>query len=560
MAQQAEAADSRQGMLQARRGKGPLCATAATLAGCGTCIVAYVAAQGSSSDAASDSLLAFNRRGTLPPVRRLAGPKAPADTPAVAIVAWARVFNRAATGKALRPAVAVAWVKTLRLAAMAFGLRIIARRSRLVSVYPCLPGTLQEVLEGEMELARQQKEAHERMPNVIVQPGLSEAEAQTVLGALQRLELPFFATGAERERRAEWCVKVQGNFRGDAKSDPKAALTILQTEVEEALQKPVSLQLLRAEGRGRNTSADGLPQYEVLVSPQKVVAPKRRGIEVMPIALSMASLLVTYIVGMSLGTNPFLQLSGSVAEEGSVMPTTAIVCALLAAGEAMRRVVAHSRDVELGYPLFLPSPQLGPLSSVCHMTSPPADRGAAIAVALAAPLTVAALSLLLIGMGMTMGSDLAVPAKFPVQVAWPLAILPSNPNALIWAGVQGIVGASLALLPHSQDGRVICRNVLPSKIADNLAQATIFAYLALGIFCIPLGVGYKVLPFWWAFLMFNATKTPPTVEEEVSQIPMPLQLLSLLAVSVAMIVCIPEPLHEIAGGALDTMLQPTKWE
>jgi len=369
---------------------------------------------------------------------------------------------------------------------------------------------------------------------------LSAKQGASAVRALQHLELPFFATSASWVDRPTSGLQVRGNVRpGALKSWSQEAVGLVRASLEAELGQKVVVHLLRADDRGMST---GEMTYELLVTDVPSVTPDIRSY-----AISLVSLVVAGSCSVLLGSSSALQAAGSVVAPGSALPFGALA-ALLGVSEAARRGVAQQLGVETTLPTFLPSPQLGLLGIFSTAQTPCPSRASALALALAAPLALALSSGLLLIYGLLVGSGSEVVLQSSSHLAWPLAMLPPHCDALAFAGVQGLLMASLSLLPSSPAGQVVWQSLHGAAATVRISDAVSFLYPIAGLVSMYYnGSSWMILPFWWAFLLINASPMPaPPPTEEVSDVPTFIGLSAYCALAAAGLCLIPWPMNEVA--------------
>jgi len=305
--------------------------------------------------------------------------------------------------------------------------------------------------------------------------------------------------------------------------------------IEEALGRPVRVSLLRVEDE-----VSEVPRFELLVSAARTGEESVVG----GLPVAAGSLAVAAACTAALGGS--LQLLGTTTLAPGAVAPVALLCGLPLAGEAVRFAVAQGLGVRLSLPTFLPSPQIGIIGS--HAVSEDApDRSSAMALSLAAPLTVAALSgvLLLCGGG---GDSLAVASGSNLV---PLAVLPSQCDPLAFAGSQGLVMAAYALLPHSPDGQIAWSCVIGRERADRLREVSSYLHPSLGLLANwACGQGWGTLPIVYAFLLINFAASPrPPPLEEATEVPGGARLGALLLLLAALVCAFPAPVHELMAMA-----------
>lgn len=254
------------------------------------------------------------------------------------------------------------------------------------------------------------------------------------------------------------------------------------------------------------------------------------------------------VAALDAGNVP-LNLSPTLAP-GAAVPFGAIVT-IFTAGQAARYAVARSQGAVLKPPVLIPSTQVGTLGFFFpEPATPSPSRAAAMVLALAGPLAMAAMSLLLIlasdwpALHIFQGTDVTL--QVPVKVVWPMASLPESVNPLVWAGMQGLLSASLALLPHSPSGQTLIGSLYGRDAAKKLANISGYGYVVASFFASWFyGLGWVTLPLWWYFLTINTVppeQTPP--QEELSEIPVAVSVTTHLAMAAAALFLWPWPLFQ----------------
>mmetsp|Transcript_8767 Transcript_8767/g.22581 ORF Transcript_8767/g.22581 Transcript_8767/m.22581 type:complete len:163 (+) Transcript_8767:1-489(+) len=159
-----------------------------------------------------------------------------------------------------------------------------------------------------------------------------------------------------------------------------------------------------------------------------------------------------------------------------------------------------------------------------------------------------AASMLLWAYGSFVGSGATVALLQPITVAWPLAMLPAECDAMVWAGAHGLVMSSLALLPHSPSGQAVLQSLVGQQSASRASQVSSYAYCLLGLAAMAFyGAGWVQLPFWWSLIMINfgPTELPPPPLEEKSEVPLAATVLGYVSLASAILYIYPWPLHEL---------------
>eukprot|EP00438_Fugacium_kawagutii_P002049 Skav230091 [mRNA] locus=scaffold3264:26248:34195:- [translate_table: standard] len=198
-----------------------------------------------------------------------------------------------------------------------------------------------------------------------------------------------------------------------------------------------------------------------------------------------------------------------------MLTVAAMSMLLLVLGEAAREVTARAQSVQLGARTFLPCPQLGLLGVFATAKSASPSKEQQLLLALSAPLTVLVASLLLAA------ADWDPSWTMQLQSATsglgPLAHLDKECSVTSFVAAQGLLMASLALLPQSPDGRSAWNVLLGRENGEKLADTCGYVYPFLAVFAMWNGTGAAVLslPFTWQLLLTNLTPSeqPPPLEE-----------------------------------------------
>jgi len=202
----------------------------------------------------------------------------------------------------------------------------------------------------------------------------------------------------------------------------------------------------------------------------------------------------------------------------------------------------------------LPSPQIGVLGVFSGVQTPCPSRAAALMVALAAPLSMAAGSLLCLALAAAMplnsGEWQALHTLPQVTLpAWPLALLGSTVHPLAWAGAHGLVMASLALLPHSPDGHTLWSCLHGRSFAKRIGNITLFAFPIIAVLSLSTdSASLNTLPVMWSFFLinFSAPEEEMPALEEVSEVPIAVRLLGYFVLATAAMCASPVPWSSLA--------------
>jgi len=319
---------------------------------------------------------------------------------------------------------------------------------------------------------------------------------------------------------------------------------VLETQLSTELDRSLVVHLVQVEEK-RATSEQQM--FELLVTdvPKETVS----GTSVM---FSAFSLLLTFACATNLTSSVTVQRFGAVLAPGLQMPVVPLF-GLLAVAELARFVAARSVGVQTRPPIFLPSPQIGTLGALSGIQTPCPSRAAALMVALAAPLTMAAGSLLCLAAAtatpLTSDGWQALHKLPQTHIpVWPLELLGSSFHPLAWAGAHGLVMACLALLPHSPDGQAVWSCLHGRSFAKRLGDITLYAYPLIGIlFMSAQNTDLIIIPLMWTFFLINFL-TPQKVMpplEELSEVPLAGRLFSYMALAIAAMGACPVPLSSL---------------
>mmetsp|Transcript_103571 Transcript_103571/g.231356 ORF Transcript_103571/g.231356 Transcript_103571/m.231356 type:complete len:440 (+) Transcript_103571:3-1322(+) len=423
------------------------------------------------------------------------------------------------------------------------GMAIVARRRRT--------GSAAAFINGGVVVAAPQEE--EEGQDAAVEEGngeevdgdeLTAADAPRALRALQRLDLPFFATSASKVDRPLQGVKLCGNLRSAVAEGGvwgEAQVGAVKERLEAELGRTVSVHLLRSQEDGDGGDALG---WELFVTAEKVKE-EEEALSTEGLALSLGSLAATFGCAQALGSVAIFQAEGAAVVPGSALPV-GLLLGLLAFAEGARRAVARTQGVALGLPVFLPSPQLGVLGVFSDQESGSASSASTLALALSRPLSIVVASLCLLAISVfslgTVGEGVSL--RELTHIAWPVASLPTQCDALLWAGTHGLLMAGYALLPHSPDGQMAWSCLIGRERARKLSEAMAYIHPFLGIATVwGHGQGWQALPLWWAFLLINFTPAmQPPPREELSEVPLVARAGAALTLFAAVAVASPYPL------------------
>lgn len=233
------------------------------------------------------------------------------------------------------------------------------------------------------------------------------------------------------------------------------------------------------------------------------------------------------------------------------LPIVAGVLAILAAREGGLRWMAARYDLRVSPPFVIPSLGIGTLGGLTRYEMPLPDRNALLDVAIAGPMAGAALSLVLVLVGLFQSvhpsaTSIGLPTSFfqySVLVgSLARAMLGSQFQAeaiaidpLVAIGWVGLFISALGLLPAGQlDGGRIVQAVYGRK----MARRATFATLAL------LGIASlaNILALYWALVIVTVVRSaerPP--RNEITEVATPRDIYALLALLFAVLVLLPVP-------------------
>lgn len=431
-----------------------------------------------------------------------------------AAAAWLRAARRTAEGKKDSGAHwAAAWESTEAwwLRPVAFS---VSALFTLVAILQQLPGAyLRAVLSKRVrgEAAEGPEVAvpvfQERKMTLQM---LNELRCSKCLSALQRMELPVFGTAAKWSEKDDGVLVAVNPRNATVLQDWESHVPLLKSGVLDALgdhllNDDVVLHLLRKDD-----------SYELLVRFVKKSAGKSPGFG----GFSVLSLGCVYLAA---------QWDTALRATEGELTVLAASLLLVLLGELAREVTARAQRVELGSRTFLPCPQLGLLGVFATPAGASPDKSQQLQLALSAPLTLALASLLLGALDWDPSWTLQLHSTMGLG---PLSHLHGECSVTSFIACQGLLMASLALLPQSPDGRSAWSVLLGRENGEKLADTFSYAYPFLGVFAMwANGAGAAVLslPFTWQLLLTNLTppKQPPALEE-ASEPPMWLKGASFL--------------------------------
>lgn len=444
-----------------------------------------------------------------------------------AAAAWLRAARRTAEGKKDSGAHwAAAWESTEAwwLRPVAFS---VSALFTLVAILQQLPGAyLRAVLSKRVrgEAAEGPEVAvpvfQERKMTLQM---LNELRCSKCLSALQRMELPVFGTAAKWSEKDDGVLVAVNPRNATVLQDWESHVPLLKSGVLDALgdhllNDDVVLHLLRKDD-----------SYELLVRFVKKSAGKSPGFG----GFSVLSLGCVYLAA---------QWDTALRATEGELTVLAASLLLVLLGELAREVTARAQRVELGSRTFLPCPQLGLLGVFATPVGASPGKSQQLQLALSAPLTLALASLLLGALDWDPSWTLQLHSTMGLG---PLSQLHGECSVTSFIACQGLLMASLALLPQSPDGRSAWSVLLGRENGEKLADTFSYAYPFLGVFAMwANGAGAAVLslPFTWQLLLTNLTppNQPPALEE-ASEPPMWLKGASFLLLLGALWVAAPLP-------------------
>jgi len=442
-----------------------------------------------------------------------APPRTLQDEMSTASRLWTRAYVLAGAGRSSAgSAIGLAWTKTLWVLAAVVGLQASTSSAK------------QSASRANNLEQTEQLESQSSTDSDSVRFGATDAGK--IKEALQRFDLPFFATSVQEEFKPIYALRVKGNFRGGGSEDVSSSLDRLQTVLETTLGMDLSLHCVRC--------IDDDTQLDILVRKD------RKEDLALDIAVSCVSFVVALGVSNVMTNSAAFQQLGAVVAEGVSLPILSILL-LLACGEAARLLVSNLMGTGWRPPVFLPSPLLGFAGSF-HYETANATWTERLAVSLASPVAIAMASGGLLALSMSgVGEQVALN---PTSALSSLLIqLPMQCDSLLLAGIQGLTMASYSLLPHSPYGSVAWEALCGKRISQRLQEISSYFYPIMGIVAsVIAGPGWASLPMFWSFLMINfASKTAVPVREEVSEVPIALKLLGFTALALAAIAAVPVP-------------------
>eukprot|EP00435_Cladocopium_sp_Y103_P023753 s1332_g5.t1 len=419
-----------------------------------------------------------------------------------AAAAWLRAARRTAEGKKDSGAHwAAAWESTEAwwLRPVAFS---VSGLFTLVAILQQLPGTyLRAVLRRPRGPHGAQAETSEALPvfqeRKMTLQMLNELRCSKCLSALQRMELPVFGTAAKWSEKDDGVLVAVNPRNATVLEDWESHVPLLKSGVVDALGEnllndDVVLHLLRKDD-----------SYELLVRFVKKTAGESHGFG----GLSVLSLGCVYLAAQ---WDTALR-----ATEGELLTVCAASLLLVLLGELAREVTARAQRVKLGSRTFLPCPQLGLLGVFAPPVGASPNKSQQLQLALSAPLTLALASLLLGALDWDPSWTLQLHSTMGLG---PLSHLHGECSVTSFVACQGLLMASLALLPQSPDGRSAWSVLLGRENGEKLAETFSYAYPFLGVFAMwggGAGAAVLSLPFTWQLLLTNLTPSqqPPALEE-----------------------------------------------
>ncbi|MGV2827176.1 site-2 protease family protein [Myxosarcina sp. GI1(2024)] len=295
---------------------------------------------------------------------------------------------------------------------------------------------------------------------------------------------------------------LEGNgaiFRGNLRSDPEQAHSILSEKLEKALGDKYRLFLVN--------NPEQKPVVVILPSsndPQPTTLAQKNLALVLFIATVVTSLeAASLLLGFDLFSN--------LERYAETIPLALGLWAVLVAHEIGHRVLAQRNNIRLSVPFFIPTWQIGSFGAITRFESLLPNRTILFDIALAGPAAGGILSLLLLIVGLVLshsGSLFQLPTEFfrsSILVGTlaktilgselEKAIVDIHPLVII--GWLGLVITALNLLPAGKlDGGRIVHAIYGRKIARRTTVATL---IVLGI--ISLFNPANPIPLYWAVLI-----------------------------------------------------------
>jgi len=220
-----------------------------------------------------------------------------------------------------------------------------------------------------------------------------------------------------------------------------------------------------------------------------------------------------------------------------IIPVVGYILALQIVHDIGHVIAAKIHDVKLGFPVLLPSLQIGIYGSVTRLLSYPKDRKQLFDIAISGPLLgfLASLSVTGIGLSLTQTATASDLASFPAipqgffssslllyqlsdvflhisSVADPTTLVPIHP--LVAVGVTGVLANSLNFMPIGRlDGGRVAMAVAGRQAAGSLAFATLILQAVSFIENTNL-----ISLFWVLFVVFFQRTADLPPEDDVTPV------------------------------------------
>jgi Zn-dependent protease len=241
------------------------------------------------------------------------------------------------------------------------------------------------------------------------------------------------------------------------------------------------------------------------------------------------------------------------------IPLTMISLVIQAMHELVHRVVATKRGIRVGFPLLVPSSELGTFGCITAIKSFPRDRSSLFDFALSGPLASTFLSVLfmILGCYKTLHSSPTVFVNFPTV---PLATLKSSflsgsilsimlPKVMMMplsqpipihpffiSGFSGLVISALNLLPIFRlDGGRACTAVVGSRVSALTSSWTLLCLLSFGI------SGSDLAWTWCAFILLFQRRPEVTSRNDVTTVGTTRIIIWALSLSICLLALLPFP-------------------
>lgn len=263
------------------------------------------------------------------------------------------------------------------------------------------------------------------------------------------------------------------------------------------------------------------------------------------------------VVSTTLATVVFFQTG-----IGEGLAFSASLLSILLAHEFGHYLMARRLGVSVSFPFFIPLPlsPIGTMGAFIAMKSPPPDRKALLAIAIAGPLAglVVALPVLLIGLSLSVVEPLRETGGYMMEgnsllyagmkVLMFGQVLPQtlagqtfdvSLHPVAFAGWVGLLVTGLNLIPAGQlDGGHILYALVGPQVARKVT---------MGIAVLLLGAGFLWWPGWfiWAILIVLLGRHRPTLLNELVPLSRSQQMLAIAGLVIFVLVFMPVPLQVV---------------